>query len=93
MYNYAPADLFAASSLIDLTRQLSGSTICDYTMPRTPPSQIRLTALERERIEKAQIALTQQASGAPTTFSRTIHVLLAKGYEVLDEELKIEEHR
>ena len=58
-------------------------------MKRAAPGHIRLKTEEEERIEKVREALSRKMAGAPITKSHAMHVMLAKGFEVLTKELGI----
>lgn len=58
-------------------------------MRRVSPGHIRLKPEEEDRIEKVRDALSRNMAGAPITKSHAMHVMLAKGFEVLTKELGI----
>ncbi len=51
------------------------------------PAHIRLTPEEEARIEEVREALSRKMGEAPITKAHAMHVMLAKGYEVLVREL------
>ena len=58
-------------------------------MKRESPIPLRLKPEEKARVEQIRLALERQAGGAPLTKSHAMHVMLAKGYEVLVRELRL----
>lgn len=51
------------------------------------PAHIRLTPEEEARIEEIRVSLSKKMGGAPITKSHAMHIMLAKGYEALKQEL------
>lgn len=55
---------------------------------KLPPVHIRLEQKDRAKIEKVRVALSCKC-GVSVTRSHAIRVLLAKGYGLLEKELKL----